>query len=231
MITIRKSEERGYADHGWLQTKHTFSFANYHDSKYLGFRTLLVINEDRVLAESGFPMHSHRDMEIITYVVEGALEHQDSMGNSSVIKPGEVQRMSAGTGVTHSEYNPLRDQTTHLLQIWIVPDKNNYRPGYSQKSFSQAFAKNNLVLVASHHGRDDSLTIHQDTDVYVGKCKLAGESLFKGQFEYQWIQVIKGEVKIKEQLLNAGDGAALSEINEFMLQWSNNSEFIIFDLV
>ncbi len=231
MITIRKSEERGHAENEWLQTKHTFSFADYYDPDFLGFRVLRVINEDRVAADSGFPMHSHRDMEIITYVVEGALEHKDSMGNSSTITPGEVQRMSAGTGVTHSEYNRLPNQTTHLLQIWITPDKNGHTPGYSQKSFQKKFDNDDLVLVVSRHGRDGSLSMNQDADLYVGKSKLAGETVFKGLFDHQWIQVIKGQVRVNDQLVNVGDGAAISNLHEFILQWSKDSEFILFDLI
>ncbi|HAZ13027.1 MAG: quercetin 2,3-dioxygenase [Bdellovibrionales bacterium GWA2_49_15] len=231
MITIRKSLERGHADHGWLQTNHTFSFANYYEPKYLGFRALRVINEDQIAPESGFPSHSHQDMEIITYVTEGALEHQDSMGNTTVIKPGEVQLMCAGTGVVHSEYNRLLNQPTHLLQIWITPDKENYPPGYSQKSFVQDFSNNTLVLVASRHGRNGSLTINQDVDVYVGRSALPGGKMFKGQFDHQWVQVIKGEVEINDQLLGPGDGAALSDQHELNLHWSKNSEFIIFDLI
>src|SRR6185369_15861348 len=166
MINIRKSTERGRADYGWLNTRHTFSFADYYDQKHMGFRELRVINEDRVQPREGFPTHPHRDMEIITYVLEGALEHKDSMGNGSVIHPGEVQRMSAGTGITHSEFNHSESELVHFLQIWILPNQEGVKPDYEQKVFPDEEKLNNVRLIASQDGREDSVTIHQDVNLY-----------------------------------------------------------------
>src|SRR5713101_4242056 len=168
MMRIRKANERGHANHGWLDTYHTFSFADYHDPEYMGFRSLRVINEDRVAPGQGFGTHPHRDMEIITYILEGSLEHKDSMGNGSVIRPGDVQRMSAGTGVTHSEYNPSKTETLHLLQIWILPDRRGHTPGYEQKEIGGAEKRGQLRLIASPDGRDGSVSIHQDARLYAG---------------------------------------------------------------
>lgn len=231
MITIRKSEDRGYADHGWLKSFHTFSFADYFDPAHMGFGALRVINEDRIAGGMGFPPHPHRDMEIITYVVSGALEHKDSGGNSTVIRPGEVQRMSAGTGVRHSEYNHLKDQETHLFQIWILPDTKGVPFSYGQKSFAESLTTKSLTLVVSKDGRDGSIAINQDTDMYVARLK-GGQSL---HFEIRpkrgaWLQVVKGALTAGGHDIVAGDG--LSALDEKALELSavTESEVIIFDL-
>ena len=171
MLNVRKSEDRGNADHGWLKSRHTFSFADYHDPKFMGFRSLRVINEDRIDGGTGFGKHGHRDMEIISYVVDGALAHKDSMGNEAIILPGEVQRLTAGTGITHSEHNYKPKDVTHFFQIWIVPKKNGVQPGYGQKNFEKDLNSKNLVLVVSEDGRDGSIKINQDADVYISRLK------------------------------------------------------------
>jgi hypothetical protein len=231
MLTLRKSQNRGHANHGWLDSYHTFSFADYYDPEHMGYSALRVINEDRIDGGAGFPTHAHSDMEIITYVVEGALQHKDSMGNSTMIKPGEVQTMTAGTGVRHSEYNPLPNTTTHLLQIWILPDRQGHTPGYGQKSFTSLLEEKQFVLVASHQGREESIKIHQDVDMYVGKSAKSGEKNLKTHPQrHLWVQVIKGEVKVGDLSLNPGDGASGTGLGELKLAWSANSEFIIFDM-
>ena len=230
MIDVRKSEDRGHADHGWLNTFHTFSFATYFDPKHTKFRALRVINEDWVQGKQGFGTHPHENMEIITYIVEGQLEHKDSMGNGSVIRPGELQRMTAGIGVTHSEFNPS-PETTHLLQIWIYPETVNLQPGYEQRDFSGKRVPNELVLLASRNGRDDSLTVHQDVEIFSVLLD-AGQSL---EYAVQanrhlWIQVVKGRLSVNGTALEAGDGAALSDEKNVTLLADENSEFLIFDL-
>ena len=230
MINVRKSEDRGHADHGWLETFHTFSFASYFDPAHTKFRALRVINEDWVQGGQGFGTHPHENMEIITYIVEGELEHKDSMGNGSVIRPGELQRMTAGIGVTHSEFNPSREKT-HLLQIWIHPETINLQPSYEQRDFSGRRVPNQLTLLASRDGRDSSLTVHQDVDIF-GALLDAGQEL---QYAIQpgrhlWIQVIKGRLNVNETPLKVGDGAALSEEAQATLLADENSEFLIFDL-
>ncbi len=230
MIQIRKAEERGHFNHGWLDTYHTFSFADYYDPLFMGFRSLRVINEDRVRPNRGFGTHSHRDMEIVTYVLEGALEHRDSMGTGSIIRPGEVQRMSAGTGVLHSEMNPSRDQAVHLLQIWILPDRRSLKPEYEQKTFPPEERKGKLRLVASHDGQDGSLTIHQD-------AKLFAATLTDGQTitydmpagRYGWLQVARGAVDVNGQELRAGDGAAIEGERTLTLR-GRDAEVLLFDL-
>jgi hypothetical protein len=230
MIRIRKAEERGHFDHGWLDTYHTFSFADYYDPQFMGFRSLRVINEDKVKPGRGFGTHSHRDMEIVTYVLEGALEHRDSMGTGSVIRPGEVQRMSAGTGVLHSEINPSADQAVHLLQIWILPERRSLRPEYEQKTFPAAERQGKLRLVASHDGKDGSLTIHQD-------AKLFAATLTDGQSinydlpagRYAWLQLARGEVEVNGQKLHAGDGAAIEDERTLTLR-GRDAEVLLFDL-
>lgn len=231
MITHRKSGDRGHFDHGWLDTYHTFSFADYFDPKHMGFRTLRVINEDTVKPGEGFGTHPHRDMEIITYVTTGALEHKDSMGNGSVIAPGEVQRMSAGTGITHSEFNPSKKERVHLLQIWILPEKRGVKPSYEQKVFPEETRRNRLRLIASKDGREGSVTIHQDASLYA--CFLSsGESVRHGfgPDRYGWLQVIEGEVSLDGEVLKAGDGASLSGESEAKMTARKDAEFLFFDL-
>jgi quercetin 2,3-dioxygenase len=231
MIKIRRSTERGDANHGWLKSKHTFSFAEYFDEKHMGFGPLRVINEDRIDGGTGFGTHGHRDMEIISYVIDGALEHKDSMGSDSIIRPGEVQRMSAGSGVRHSEYNHLKDKTTHFLQIWILPDSTGIEPSYDQKSFSDDFACSDLILVASKTGRNNSVTIHQDVDMYAAKAQDDGEKTIKTfSHRHLWVQVISGTVKVNNIELSTGDGAGITEVDTLKLKWNKDSEFILFDM-
>jgi redox-sensitive bicupin YhaK (pirin superfamily) len=231
MITIRKSADRGRADHGWLDSRHTFSFADYHDPEQMGFRTLRVINEDRVEAGQGFGTHPHRDMEIISYVLEGALEHKDSMGTASVIRPGEVQRMTAGTGVLHSEYNPSRKEPVHFLQIWILPEKRNLKPGYEQKAYPDAERKDRLRLVASRDGRDGSLTIHQDAELYttlLSRGESVSHPLKAGR--HAWVQVARGAATLNGKPLATGDGAAVSGEKALELKATADAEVLLFDL-
>jgi Pirin-related protein len=231
MIQVRRSNERGDAQHGWLNSKHTFSFADYYDPKHMGFSVLRVINEDRIDGGTGFNPHGHRDMEIISYVIDGALEHKDSMGTNAVIKPGEVQRMSAGTGVRHSEMNHLKDQVTHFLQIWIMPAQIGVEPGYDQKSFSNDFGCSDMILVASQNGRNGSITVNQDVDMYAAKAQDAGEKKLKTfKHRHIWVQVIKGNVKVEDTVLNPGDGAGVTDVETLKLSWDAGSEFIVFDL-
>ncbi|HEX9502602.1 MAG TPA: pirin family protein [Thermoanaerobaculia bacterium] len=230
MIRIRKAGERGHFDHGWLNTYHTFSFADYYDPDFMGFRALRVINEDRVEPGRGFGTHSHRDMEIITYVLEGELEHRDSMGTGSVIRPGEVQRMSAGTGVLHSEVNPSRSNPVHLLQIWILPQHRGIKPEYEQKTFPASERNGKLRLVASHDGAEGSLKMHQDAKLFAGSLQSGGSVSYDLQpGRYAWLQVARGTVEINGQKLNAGDGAAIED--EASLELSGqDAEVLLFDL-
>lgn len=231
MITLRKANDRGLANHGWLNSNHTFSFAEYYDPNHMGYSVLRVINEDRINGGTGFGAHGHRDMEIISYVIDGALEHKDSMGTKAVIKPGEIQRMSAGTGVRHSEFNHLQDKETHFLQIWIMPEKEGIEPSYAQKSFSNDFGCSDVVLVASKSGKNGSITINQDVDMYAAKTQDAGEKTLKTyKHRHTWVQVVRGEVKVEGETLTAGDGAAVDNVEAVKLQWSKDSEFLIFDL-
>lgn len=232
MIEIRKSKDRGHANHGWLDTYHTFSFGDYYDQDHVGFSVLRVINEDRIQGGKGFETHPHQNMEIISYVVEGALEHIDSMGNRAVIKPGEVQRMSAGTGVEHSERNPLAKQPTHLLQIWILPDTRNIPPSYAQKMFfSDGSHHEGPLLVVSKEGRQGSITIHQDIEMHIVRDQKAGEKLFThSPNRHFWLQVVKGEVTVGENKLTDGDGAGIKSVPNWNLQWKERSEFLLFDL-
>ena len=232
MITVRPSLERGHFDHGWLKTFHTFSFADYYDPKHVHFRALRVINEDWVQPGMGFGTHPHRDMEIITYVLEGELAHKDSMGNGSAIRPGEVQRMSAGTGVLHSEYNHSEDKPVHLLQIWIMPEKRGIEPSYEQKTFSDEEKRNRLRLIASPTGRDGAVTINQDAEVYA--TLLDGGKSVRHELadnRHVWIQVVRGSITVNDKTLVAGDGAGMSnEKSVEITATAPNSEVLVFDL-
>lgn len=231
MFTLRRSEDRGQADHSWLRSFHSFSFADYHDPAHMGFGALRVINEDRVQPGMGFGTHGHRDMEIISYVLEGELEHKDSLGNGSVIRPGNVQRMSAGTGVRHSEYNPSPSEGVHFLQIWIEPARRGVAPGYEEKHFDAASKRGQLRLVASPDGRDGSVTIHQDALVYAALldgAEAATHSLAPGRRAY--VHVARGEVTANGQRLLAGDALKATGEREIRLEAGRDSEIIFFDL-
>ncbi len=231
MIAVRKATERGHANHGWLDSRHTFSFANYYDASFMGFRALRVINEDRVEGGRGFGAHSHRDMEIISYVLDGALTHEDSMGTGAVIRPGDVQRMSAGTGVTHSEHNSSRDEQVHFLQVWIQPDQLGLAPGYEQKTFSDGEKRGRLRLVASRDGRDGSISIHADASIHAGILG-AGQTaeLPIAAGRHAWVQVARGGVRVNGQELAAGDGVALSDERVVELAGIGEGEVLVFDL-
>jgi hypothetical protein len=231
MITLRKSCDRGYADHGWLKSFHSFSFADYYDPKHMGYGNLRVINEDRIAPGTGFGAHSHRDMEIVSYVLEGALAHKDSMGNGASIVPGDVQRMSAGRGVMHSEFNHAPSETTHFLQIWIQPSVQGIEPGYEQKHFDEASKRGRLRLVASNDGRDGSLVIHADAAIYAG--------LFDGDESARiavdperraYVQVVRGKVQVNGQALSTGDAAQLSREEALVIDHGEQAEVIVFDL-
>ena len=231
MIRIRKSNDRGHADHGWLDSRFTFSFSDYYDPQHVQFRTLRVMNDDRIAGGGGFPTHPHRDMEIVTYVLEGALAHKDSMGNGSVIKPGDVQYMSAGSGVAHSEFNASDSETAHLYQIWMFPDRRGYKPVYDQKHYTDADKRGKLRLVVSPDGRDGSVQIRQDNELYATVLS-PGESvehaLKPGRHAY--VQVARGSVTLNSQPLDAGDGAAISAEKSLQLTGVNDAEVLIFDL-
>jgi quercetin 2,3-dioxygenase len=231
MISIRRSSERGHFDHGWLDTRHTFSFADYHDPKFMGFRALRVINEDRVQPGQGFGTHPHRDMEIVSYVLAGALDHRDSMGTGSTIRPGEVQRMSAGTGVQHSEFNHSQQEPVHFLQIWILPERRGLPPGYEQKRFPAEERRGRLRLVASPDGGDGSITVHQDARLYAALLA-PGEEVRQaiGDGRQAWLQVARGEVELNGQRLAAGDGAAVSGEPTLSLRGRSDAEVLLFDL-
>lgn len=230
-ITVRQSSERGYANHGWLNSNHTFSFANYYDPKYQGFRHLLVINEDRIKGGSGFGTHPHRDMEIISYVIDGALEHQDSMGNGSVIHPGEIQIMSAGMGVTHSEYNHSKQDDAHFLQIWILPNEKGLTPGYQQQYFSPESKQNQLRLLVSPDGEEGSVVIHQDAKLFASVLDPGVKLSYDFAPErYGWIQMIRGKLSVNGTVLATGDGAAIAHTQTLNLQAQESSEFLLFDL-
>lgn len=231
MLQIRKSQERGYADHGWLRSYHSFSFADYRDVNHMHFGPLRVINEDKVAPGTGFGTHGHQDMEIITYVLEGALAHKDSMGNASTILPGEVQRMSAGSGVTHSEYNHEADQTTHFLQIWIVPKQRGGTPSYEQKTFSDEEKRGRLRLVASPDGREGSVSLQQNAFLYAGLfngTENAELTLAAGRLAY--VHVARGRVNINGEQLQAGDALKLSDETRVQLQEGDKAEVLVFDL-
>lgn len=231
MIKIRKSKDRGHFDHGWLRTFHTFSFADYYSPDFMGFRTLRVINEDYVEPGKGFPTHSHRDMEILTYVLEGSLEHKDSMGNSSVIRPGEVQRMSAGTGVTHSEFNASEKEWVHLLQIWILPEKKGITPGYEQKRFPAEDKEGRWRLVASRDGVDGSVSFFQNSKIYTATLSMSQKLDYVNPAERAaWLQVARGTLQLNGKPLEAGDGAAVEDEETLHLTNGDNAEVLLFDL-
>lgn len=231
MKTIRKSNERGHAQHGWLDSYHTFSFADYYDPKWLGFRSLRVINDDLILPGHGFGTHPHRDMEIISYVLDGELAHKDSMGNGSVIRPGDVQRMSAGTGVRHSEFNASDSEPVHFLQIWILPDRRGLDPSYEEKRFADAEKRGRLRLIGSRNGRDGSVTIHQDVDLYATLLQ-DGErvrhTLAPGR--KAWLQLARGSAALNGQQLYPGDGAAIEGPFEIDITASSDAELLLFDM-
>ena len=231
MIKIRRSDERGKANYGWLDTKYTFSFSNYYDERFMGFRDLRVINEDIIEPNQGFPTHGHRDMEILTYVMTGELSHRDSMGNGETIRPNEVQRMTAGTGVRHSEYSSPTDKT-HLLQIWILPEKENLAPDYEQKFFAPEEKQGKLKLIASRGGDDGSVHINQDVALYSSILK-KGEAVSYSLKEnrHAWIQIVKGSLEMNGQILNQGDGAAVSDENLLNIKsLADETEILLFDL-
>ena len=231
MISIRKSKERGHFDHGWLNTYHTFSFDQYYDPRYMGFRSLRVINEDFVAPGRGFPMHGHRDMEIITYILEGALQHEDSMGNGSVIRPGDVQRMTAGTGVRHSEKNGSATERVHLLQIWILPNADSLTPGYEQKAFSDAERRGQLRLIASEDGRDDSVKVNQDVSVFAAILDEGAEvERAMDAARYGWIQVARGVVTVNGEKAEQGDGAVVVAETSLKIRAEEPAEILLFDL-
>ena len=231
MIAIRPSEARGHAHHGWLDTRHTFSFADYHDPAHMGFRALRVINEDRVTPGQGFGTHGHRDMEILSYVLSGRLAHRDSLGTGSVILPGEVQRMTAGTGVRHSEENPSPTEPVHFLQIWVLPERPGLAPGYEQRAFPEAERRGKLRLVASPDGRDGSVTVHQDVRVHAGLLASGDAAeLALAPGRHAWVQVARGRVRVNGVPLAAGDGAALSEEGAVRVEGVEDAEVLAFDL-
>ncbi len=231
MIKIRKNDERGHANHGWLDSYHSFSFASYFDPEHMNFRDLRVINEDRIAPSGGFPTHPHRDMEIITYIVDGQLEHRDDTGGGSVLGVGEVQRMSAGRGIAHSEFNPSADQPVHMLQIWIETEKTGIDPGYEQKSYREFENDNGLTLIAARNGNDEPVHINQDVNIYSGKLG-AGTSrdLSIAQGRHAWVQVIVGSVAVNGQEAGPGDGLAISNETSLEFHAASDCQFLLFDL-
>ena len=230
-MQIRRARERGHADHGWLNSYHTFSFAGYHDPRFMGFRSLRVINEDTVQPGMGFGTHPHQDMEIVTYVLEGALEHRDSMGNGSIIRPGEVQRMSAGTGITHSEYNASASELVHFLQIWILPDRAGYAPSYEQKTFDVAAPNGSWTLLASHDGRDGSVSLHQDVSLYARRLGASqGLDFAVRTGRHAYLHLARGSIEIAGQTLDAGDAVRVSEAGAARLTAVETAEILLFDL-
>ncbi|MFA6312011.1 MAG: pirin family protein [Sterolibacterium sp.] len=231
MFTLRKSQDRGYADHGWLKSYHSFSFADYYDPAHMGWGNLRVINEDRIAPGGGFGTHGHRDMEIISYVLSGSLAHQDNMGNGTAIPPGDVQRMSAGSGVMHSEFNHAADETTHFLQIWITPSESGIAPGYEQKSFDPAEKRRRLRLVASPDGAGDSVTLHADASLYAGLLDGA-ESVTRplNPARKAYVHLVRGTLKVNGQLLRQGDAALLADESTLVLADGKDAEVLVFDL-
>ena len=231
MITVRKSNDRGSANLGWLDSKHTFSFADYHDPDHMGFGTLRVINDDRVEPGKGFATHPHKDMEIVSYVIDGELEHKDNMGNGSVIHRNDVQRMTAGSGVTHSEFNPSPDRPVHFLQVWIEPDQKSLDPEYEQKQYTREDKLDRLTLIASRDGREGSLQIHQDADVYASVLSAGSETAHEfAAGRRGWIQLVSGRISANGEHLESGDGAAISETPALRLKTGDGAEFLLFDL-
>ena len=231
MVTVRRSHQRGHADHGWLNSYHTFSFAGYQDPNHMGFRSLRVMNEDRVAPGQGFGRHPHRDMEIVSYVLEGALEHKDSMGNGSVLHAGDFQRITAGTGVEHSEFNPSATEPVHFYQIWLFPDQHGLKPSYEERSFSTSEKQNRLRLVASHDGREGSLTLHQDADVFLSNLETgASVSHQIRPGRHAWVQVMRGSVRVGDIILNESDAAAISKQSKLQIVAVEPAEVMLFDL-
>ena len=233
MLTLRRAEERGRANFGWLDSRHSFSFGHYYDPEHMGFGPLRVINDDRVAPGGGFPTHPHGDMEIISYVLEGGLAHKDSLGTGSVIKPGDVQRMTAGSGIRHSEFNASKTEPVHFLQIWIIPEKQGLEPGYEQKTFEQAEKRGKLRLIGSRDGRDGSVTIHQDVDLYatlLGEGEAVSHALKDGRVG--WVQVANGTATLNGDQLYPGDGVAVTEAAELKLVGtSSDAEILLFDMI
>lgn len=231
MLNIRKKDDRGHARIGWLNSWHSFSFADYYDPKHMGFGHLRVLNDDRIDAASGFGTHPHQNMEIITYVLDGVLEHKDSMGNGGLIRPGDVQRMSAGTGIAHSEFNHSKTESVHLLQIWFLPDAQGYTPGYQQKTFSDADKRGQFKLVVSNHGKEGSLSLNQDVNFYAGLFNgdEQDELIIPAQREV-WIQVALGSINVNGQTLTAGDGASLTKAGTLNFTHGNNANVVVFDM-
>ena len=231
MITVRPASERGQGQYGWLDTRHTFSFNNYHDPRHMSFRVLRVMNEDWIAPGQGFGTHGHRDMEIVTYVLEGAVAHKDSLGNGSVLRPGEFQRMTAGTGIEHSEFNPSDSEPVHLYQIWLFPERRGLAPSYDQRAFAEMERQGKLRVVASPDGRDGSLTIHQDAEVFLTTLDAGNQvthQLAPGR--HAWIQVLRGAVKLQDVALSAGDGAMVSDESLVNLSAAHAAEVMLFDL-
>lgn len=231
MFTVRKAEERGHANHGWLDTYHTFSFSSYQDPRHVRFQSLRVMNEDTVAPGQGFGTHPHNDMEIVTYVLSGALEHRDSMGNGEVLRPGEFQRMTAGTGITHSEFNPSSTEAVHLYQIWLFPEKKGLTPSYEQKAFPAERRQNQLQLVASRDAAEGSLTIHTDAKIYLADLQpghIVRQELASGR--HAWLQILRGNVTVDDTSLKAGDGVAVSDESSVIVQANDASEVMLFDL-
>jgi len=231
MITIRKAAERGHANHGWLDTYHTFSFSDYQDLRHMRFRSLRVMNEDRVAPGQGFGTHPHRDMEIVTYVLSGALEHRDSMGNGEVLRPGEFQRMSAGSGITHSEFNPSPSEEVHLYQIWLLPEAKGIEPSYEQKRFDETGRRNQLQLVASRDAAAGSLRIHQDAKIYLANLDNGTKLRHELPVDrHAWLQVLRGLLTLNGHPLSTSDGAAISEETDLAIQATSDAELMLFDL-
>ncbi len=232
MLTVRKSEDRGSFNMGWLDTKHSFSFSDYYDPKHMEYRSLRVINEDKVAPSTGFGTHGHRDMEIVTYILSGKLEHKDSLGSGDILKPGDVQYMSAGTGIRHSEFNPSDKEPVHLLQIWIMPDRSSHTPRYGQTHFTQEQRHNNLRLIVSPDGAEGSLPIHQNASIYASLLD-AGKTLSMPlkSGRYVWVQIARGQMVVNGLVLNAGDAVAIEQETEIRLEAKEDTEFLLFDLI